>query len=266
MAPGLNFTTNTTCLTTTSKAKLRFLDTTTPAASTTGSTTPTTGAASTPTTTIATNVTYSICPVPNTVCPTDVSGNKVYGDYFNQILTDLKTATGFSTILSIINVQISGAITTVTDSTAPVSTAITVSNISWNASGLVSWTTSYATPLICNYQISSSTAPTFSAIVGCTDSTRCGVAKANASGSSASVNSSSLQALTPGTTYTLYLACKNDVPGSQKQSVVVTAGTYTPPANIPTNSTSSAVVVPGSSSYINSSFILILLCIAFLFN
>ncbi len=49
-------------------------------------------------------------------------------------------------------------------------TAVTSSN----ANGAVSWTATFATSLVCYWQISTNTAPAFRSLKGCTDPSWCG--------------------------------------------------------------------------------------------
>jgi len=184
-------------------------------------------------------------------------------DYFNQLLSDLKTPAGFQTILNIINVQIlTTPVTSVSDATAPNSSLITIANVVWSANGVVSFTLSYTTSIVCYYQVTSGTQPTFAAIQGCTDTTRCGVAT---SGTQNSLPTTGANAFTAGTTFNLYLACYNNIPNPQQQASVINGGSYTSPAATTTTTTPTSTVTASASSTSFSVFYVLLICFSLLF-
>lgn len=216
-APGLNLPTNVTCPTTT-KTRLRFLQ----AGSTTG------------TTTTTTTSTLTVCPVAHPICATDVPSSKPYSDMVTQLANDLKTTALFKTNANIDGVQLNTTTPTViiSDSVTPDITKLTASVTSFAATGAVAWTASYASPLVCNWQISdSTTAPTFSALSGCTDASWCGKSKVGIT--TTTLQTSNLKAFTAGSTYNVYMGCTNDIPMAQRQSAVRSVGSFTIPAVAP---------------------------------
>ena len=96
--PGLTYTssgialpTNLTCTATAPVAKLRFLQTVTQANSTV-LTPSTAGSTVNPSLVNQSNpITFSVCPVQHPTCPSDITGNKIYSDYFNRFIADTKT-------------------------------------------------------------------------------------------------------------------------------------------------------------------------------
>jgi len=242
--PGLTLPSNITCATTTASSRLRFLQTTNlnPATNTT------VNAASS----------LTVCPVPHPICSTDVTGNKVYADYFNQLITDLKTTALFQQNLNINNVNLNATspVLTVTDTVTPDLTKMVTAVTNSNANGAVSWTATFATSLVCYWQISTSTAPTFSSLNGCTDPSWCGNSLVGPV--TTTISTTSLKAFTAGSTYQIYMGCSNNIPFAQLKSIVVSAGSFT----IPTTSTTPVVVVnttTTSSSYVSFSMIVLLL-------
>jgi hypothetical protein len=231
ITPGLNLPDENICVapkTTT----LRFLDTV-------DSTNGTTSTSSTPATTtddlvipVATvennGFLYSVCAIASTVCNTDISGKKLYTDYFNQFKNDLATQDLFKKTLNIIDAQVA-QVNIYDDTKAPDLAALSISNMSNQLTGLVTFTATNATPLKCSYQITTaaaSAAPSFDSILSCTDAL-CGTVKPNLLGSTVSTNANNLKALTPSTTYNIFFACTNDIPYTQKRATVLSVGTFT---------------------------------------
>ena len=260
-APGLMLPNSTYCnVTTAPKSRLRFLDTTT--------------TATTSTTINPANVTaynpavHSVCPVAHPICATDVSGSKNYNDYFTQLITDLKSTDSFKATLSIINVPITQPTIIVTDNVAPDLTKLNFAITSSAKTGSVSWTASYsAGAVVCYWQISAGTnsaAPTFNSVKGCTDPSWCGMFKSSNNTQTYSTNANNLKQFSASTSYTVYLACQNDIPYAQKMSVVQAVGTFTiPPDTVtppPTNTTTT------SSSFVSISITYFVFLLALLFN
>jgi hypothetical protein len=215
---------------------------------------------------------FSVCAVASPSCLTDVSGNKLYTDYFNQLRADLATQELFKKTLNIINAQVS-TVNTYNDITTPALTGLTISPPNAQLSGLVTFTATYPTPLKCNYQISTaaaSAAPSFDAIVSCTDAL-CGVVKPSSYGHTVSTQANNLKALSPSTTYNIFFACTNDIPYAQKRGEVTAAGSFTTPADTTTPTTNctatpSAAGCPTiSAGFIQYSFAAVLMLLAFLF-
>jgi hypothetical protein len=175
---------------------------------------------------------YSVCAVASPACTSDVSGNKLYSDYFNQFKTDLATQELFKTNLNIINAQVA-QVNTYDDTKTPDLAGLNITNVSNQLTGLVTFTATYATPLKCSYQITTtaaSAAPSFDSIISCTDSL-CGTVKPNSFGNTVSTNANNLKALTPSTTYNIFFACTNDIPYAQKRATVIAASSFTTQAS-----------------------------------
>jgi len=254
-APGFAFTQNTTCVptnTTRSKRSLRFLQSTTAAASTPAA------SGSTP----AVTVFYSVCAVPNPICATDANGANLYNAILTQVTSGLKT---LSTTTGNVPIQTTSS---VTDVTAPVGASIVITGLTWQPTGAVTWTATYTTPIVCYYQITSATAPTtIGAIQACTDNTRCGVFRANSKGLTGAIPSTSLNPFTANTAFTMYYGCYNDIPYPQNPSTIQTAGAYTyvPTTTGSTNSTTTTPSTPASTSASKLTFsYLIFLCLLFI--
>jgi len=262
---GLAFPTNITCPASTSKSRLRFLQSSTAAAITN---------------TIVSNITLtavsvSVCPVPGRLCSTDVNGAKLYNDWFTELGTDLKTAALQLTNIGLVNVPLNTTVpyTITTDTTVPNLSNWGVTVTSSSLTGAVSWTGSFTSGLYCYWQIqpSTSTAPTFAAIQGCTDPSWCGTNRFSTTTQSYSTNANSLKAFTAGTTYNIYYACTNDIPGSQQNSIVQSAGTFTFPSNTPTPTNNTCPnpnkTYPNcTSTYIQYSIMVLLILLGILFN
>jgi len=238
-SPGLSLPSNITCLAGTSKAKLRFLQTSTnTGAPITGNSTvltPTTaGSTVNPSLVNQSNpITFSVCPVQHPVCASDVSGNKLYSDYFNQLIADTRTTALFNTNLGIVNVPVNSTLI-VNDNVAPdISKNFVLTLLAWNVNGLVQFSASYTSALRCSWQVAeTSSAPaTGSAVDSCTDTQWCG---RNFSTGTLVANTSTdvnnLKAFGAGKTYGVYLACFNDVPYSTSISNVFST-TFTTPNN-----------------------------------
>jgi hypothetical protein len=238
-SPGLALPSNITCVAGTSKAKLRFLQTTTnTGAPITGNSTvltPTTaGSTVNPSLVNQSNpITFSVCPVQHPVCASDVSGNKLYSDYFNQLIADTRTTALFNTNLGIVNVPVNSTMI-VNDNVAPdISKNFVLTLLAWNVNGLVQFSASYTSALRCSWQVAeTSSAPaTGAAVDSCTDTQWCG---RNFSTGTLVANTSTdvnnLKAFGAGKTYGVYLACYNDVPYSTSISNVFST-TFTTPNN-----------------------------------
>lgn len=254
VAAGLSLPTNTTCPVATTTSRLRFLQ------STTGSTI---NAATN--TTASTPSSVTVCPVAHPVCATDVSGNKSYQDYFNQLMTDLKTTALFKQTLNIDNVNLNAnnPILTVKDIVVPDMTLLSSNVTSFDATGALSFTANFPTPVNCYWMLSSSTTvPSFATVQQCTDAAWCG--STVLSPMTTTVSTTTLKAFSQGSTYQIYMGCTNNVPFAQKLSNVVAAGTFSIPApvipinNNVTNSTTAA-------SFSQLSWMAICFVLAFLF-
>jgi hypothetical protein len=260
--PGVPLPLNITCPATASKARLRFLQTTTNMTTTT-------------TTNTTTPVTVTVCPIPHPICATDAITGKTYSDFFNQLTGDLKTSTLFGTNLNLPNLSLNttNPIITVTDATTPDVTLLNSGILSSAATGAVSWTATFPTPLQCYWQIAdaSAAAPTFTQIQGCTDPSWCGKAKVGPTPTT--ISTSSLKAFTAGSNYNIYMACTNDIPLAQKVSNVRTVGSFniatsgtTTNTNTTTTNTTTTNTTGGSSNFLSLSMMTIILLFAIIFN
>merc|ERR1712151_1160754 len=145
-SPGLQLPTNLTCTASATKSRLRFLQT---ADTTNNSTilTPTDAADK------VNPITFSVCPVQHPVCKTDVSGNKLYSDYFDQLIKDTATTALFNKNLGIVNVPVKETLI-VTDLVAPaISKGFIVKIDSINSNGLVVFNAVFTSALRCSWQI-----------------------------------------------------------------------------------------------------------------
>jgi hypothetical protein len=270
---GVTLPVNITCATTTAKTRLRFLQTstgtTTPA---TGATTTTTPAAATNTTTPVITTTVTVCPIPHPICATDAVSGKTYADFFAQFTGDLKTSALIATNLGVAGTVLntSTPIITVTDAVAPDATKLTVAVTSSAATGAASWTATFPTPVQCFWQITdSTTAPTYSALSGCTDASWCGKSKVGVSATT--ISTTSLKAFTAGSTYQIYMGCTNDIPMAQKTSAVRAVGSFTiaaaPAPTTPTTPTNTTTTntTSGSANFISFSMMAIFLLFGLLF-
>ena len=248
-APGLSLPSNITCVAAASKAKLRFLQTTTgsvaaPITSNSTVLTPTTaGSTVNPSLVNQSNpITFSVCPVQHPVCASDVSGNKLYSDYFNQLIADTRTTALFNTNLGIVNVPVNSTMI-VNDNFAPdVSRNFAVSILSLNANGLVQFSASFTSALRCSWQVTeTSSAPaTGAAVDACTDSQWCGKNfNVGTLVANTSTDINNLKAFGAGKSYGLYIACYNDVPYSTSISNV-----FATSLSIPNNATPVTPVTP----------------------
>jgi hypothetical protein len=254
VAAGLSLPTNTTCPVATTASRLRFLQ------STTGSTI---NAATNTTASTPTSVT--VCPVAHPVCATDVSGNKSYQDYFNQLMTDLKTTALFKQTLNIDNVNLNATnpLLIVKDLVAPDMTLLSSNVTSFDATGALSFTANFPTPVNCYWMLSSSTTvPSFATVQQCTDAAWCG--NNVLSPMTVTISTTTLKAFSQGSTYQIYMGCTNNVPFAQKLSNVVATGTFSIPAPvIPTDNTATNSTVAASFSQL--SWMAICFVLAFLF-
>jgi hypothetical protein len=184
----------------------------------------------------------------------------------------LKTAALIGTNLGISNLSLNTTtpIITVTDSVAPDATKLTVAVASSAATGAASWTASFPTPVQCFWQITdSTTAPTYSALSGCTDASWCGKSKVGVT--STTISTTSLKAFTAGSTYQIYMGCTNDIPMAQKTSAVRAVGSFTiaaapaPVTPTNTNTTNTNTTGSGSANFINFSMMAIFLLFALMF-
>jgi len=275
-------------------SKLRFLQstatntvssTTTPATTTTNNTnitnpTPVTTGTTVIPSTVTENKTivFSVCAIASPNCAKDVSGNKGYIDYFNQLRSDLATPEQFKKTLNIINAQVR-SVSTYSDATAPTITTDTlkITGVTPALTGLVKFKATFPNPLKCYYQIitsASTSAPTFDSLMVCKDAL-CGMFKPSSLGIEVSTSTTNLKALTPNAQYNIFVGCTNDVPYSQKRSTVIVASSFTAPADTTTppvnttcpqgqtfNTTSNSCI---SSEFINFSLALLMI-FAFLFN
>ena len=238
-SPGVSLPSNLTCSASATKSRLRFLQTTTTTTDTKNTTilTPTSASSNVnPSLVNQSNpITFSVCPVQHPVCTSDVSGNKLYSDYFDQLIADTRTTALFNKNLGIVNVPVNNTLT-VTDLIAPDISKNFVSEVtSINANGLIVFNAKFTSALRCSWQIAdSSAAPaTGTAITTCTDSQWCGSKlKVGTLVSNAATDINNLKAFSSGKSYALYFACLNDVPYSTSVSNV-----YSIPLSIPNNVT-----------------------------
>jgi len=252
-SPGLELPNNLTCTATATKSRLRFLQTAS-ADTTNNSTvlTPTTASSTVnPSLVNQSNpITFSVCPVQHPVCKSDVSGNKLYSDYFDQLIADTKTTALFNKNLGIVNVPVNNTLI-VTDLVAPDITknfVVQVSSI--NSNGLIVFNSKFTSALRCSWQIAdSSAAPaTGSAIAGCTDTQWCGSNfQVGTLVSNAATDINNLKAFSSGKSYALYFACFNDVPYSTSVSNIFQTALSVPNNNVtpvtpvtPTNNTTTS--------------------------
>jgi len=274
MSPGLSLPTNITCPTTTASSRLRFLQTT----NTTNTTvTPTTNTTTT-NTTVSTLISYNLCPVAHPICATDVTTTKsfrmlasttasqAYSAIVSQIMNSLKTPALFKTTLNLSNVPLNAlnAVAIVSDSVAPDATKFSPSVVSSNINGAASWLASYATKIQCFWMIADAsvvtTTPVYTVLEGCTDPSWCGTSMVGPGVTS--LSTTSMKPFTAGSTYNIFMECKNNIPGATMRSTVVSAGTFTIPAAVvaPTNSTVTPVVTSSAAAgYISFSMTLMFL-------
>jgi hypothetical protein len=253
-SPGISLPANLTCTASAAKTKLRFLQTTNSTV-TVSSVTPTTaGSTVNPSLVNQSNpITFSICPVQHPVCPSDVSGNKLYSDYFNQLITDTRTTALFNTNLGIVNVPVNNTLI-VNDNVVPdISKNFVVSNVDSNPNGFVRFSATHTSALRCSWQITeTSAAPTTGAQVdGCTDTQWCGKNfYVGTLPATASTNAMDPKPFTAGKTYGLYMACFNDVPYSTSISGVSFTPLSIPNNSVPTTPTNPTTpVTPTGSEY-----------------
>jgi hypothetical protein len=266
-SPGLQLPTNLTCTASATKSRLRFLQTAT-ADTTNNSTilTPTDAADKVnPSKVNQSNpITFSVCPVQHPVCATDVSGNKLYSDYFDQLIKDTATTALFNKNLGIVNVPVKETLI-VTDLVAPaISKGFTVKIDSINSNGLVVFNAVFTSALRCSWQIAdSSAAPaTGAAIVGCTDTQWCGKNfQVGTIVSNAATNIDNLKAFSSGKSYALYFACLNDVPYSKSVSNIFQTALAVPnnTPTTPTTPTNTSVVEPISAGFNVFSYAILLI-------
>jgi len=222
------------------------------------------------------NVTYNVtttltvCPIAHPICATDVSGNKLYADYFNQLIGDLKTSALFLQNMNINNVRLNttNPVLIVNDVVVPDITKLMASVTNSAVTGAASWMATYATPVNCFWQISdATTAPTFAALKGCTDPSWCGTSKVGPNG--ATISTTVLKAFTAPATYQIYMGCTNDIPLPQKQSAVRAVATFSTPAPPVVSPSTPAVVINSttiSSSFVNFSMVALILVLSMIFN
>jgi hypothetical protein len=243
-SPGLYLPNNITCTATSTKTRLRFLQNT-PVVNTNNTILTPTTASSTVNPSLVNQsnpITFSICPIQHPVCNSDVSGNKLYSDYFNQMIEDTKSTALFNKNLGIVNVPVNNTLI-VTDNVAPdISKNFQVEIKSINSNGLVLFSAKFTSALRCSWQIAdSSAAPaTGAAISSCTDSQWCGSGfQVGTLVSTAATNINNLKAFSSGKSYALYFACFNDVPYSTTVSNV-----FSTPLSIPNSGTPVTPVTP----------------------
>ena len=256
-SPGIKLPNNLTCTASATKSRLRFLQTT-PADTTNNSTilTPTTASSSVnPSLVNQSNpITFSVCPVQHPVCNSDVSGNKLYSDYFDQMIADTKTTALFNKNLGIVNVPVNNTLI-VTDLVAPdISKNFVAEVTSINSNGLIVFNAKFTSALRCSWQISdSSAAPaTGSAITSCTDNQWCGSNfQVGTLVSNAATDINNLKAFSSGKSYALYFACLNDVPYSTSVSNI-----YSTPLSVPNNNptTPTTPTTPSNTTDISAGF------------
>jgi len=275
-SPGLALPTNLTCIANLAKSKLRFLQTTntttplTPANNSTVLTPTTAGSSVNPSLVNQSNpITFSVCPVQHPVCSSDVSGNKLYSDYFNQLIADTKTTALFNINLGIVNVPVNNTLI-VNDNIAPdISKNFTLNILSLNANGLVQFSASYTSALKCSWQIAdTSTAPVSGAAIdSCNDTQWCGKnVNFGTLVSNTSTDGNNLKAFTPGKSYSLYVACYNDVPYSTSISNVINTplSISNPVTPATPTSTTNTTLIPSSADFSSFNYAILLILALFI--
>jgi len=183
-----------------------------------------------------------------------VSGNKLYSDYFDQMIADTKTTALFNKNLGIVNVPVNNTLI-VTDLVAPdISKNFVAEVTSINSNGLIVFNAKFTSALRCSWQISdSSAAPaTGSAITSCTDNQWCGSNfQVGTLVSNAATDINNLKAFSSGKSYALYFACLNDVPYSTSVSNI-----YSTPLSVPNNNptTPTTPTTPSNTTDISAGF------------
>jgi len=232
-SPGLELPSNLTCTATATKSRLRFLQ---PNTAATNSTKVLSGTDATtkvnPRLVNESNpITFSVCPIQHPVCTSDVSGNKLYTDYFDQLIADTKTQALFKKNLGIVNVPVNNTLI-VTDATTPdISKNFVVTINSIRADGLMIFSAKFTSALRCSWQIAdSSAAPaTGSAVASCTDTQWCGQNfRVGTLVSATATDPNNLKAFSKGKSYALYFACFNDIPYSTSVSNIFSTPLSTP--------------------------------------
>ena len=264
---GISLPNNLTCSASATKLRLRFLQTTDPNTNSNSTILTPTSASSNVNPSLVNQsnpITFSVCPIQHPVCTSDVSGNKLYSDYFDQLIEDTKTTALFNKNLGIVNVPVNNTLT-VTDLVAPdISKNFLAEVTSINPNGLVVFNTKFTSALRCYWQIAdSSAAPaTGTAITTCTDTQWCGSRlKVGTLVSNAATDINNLKAFSSGKSYALYFACLNDVPYSTSVSNIypiplsIPNGGVTPPIS-PINPTTTN---PSSSGFNVFSYAIILI-------
>merc|ERR1711976_1068429 len=258
--PGLSFAKNITCPVSSSRRKLRFLQDTTAATEKKQEIPQEISKVDVP-------AFLTVCPIPNPICGTDSAGNKSYDDYFTQFTNDLKTNKLFKDNLNIDNVFLNTAtpIITVDDSSSPDLSKLEKENLSHDDSGNFSIKITYPnSPLKCNWTTSDKKL-TFAQMKACTDAAWCG--KSDVGPQKIEIKPKQNKAFTPGSSYNLYLGCENDVPNSQKQSEVVSLGSFSikkPEEN--NNQKNSTDPNTTSANFLNFSIFGLLLVFSMIFN
>ncbi len=148
------------------------------------------------------------------------------------------------------------------DSISPNVTNLIITNFTFTMNGYVSWTVKSDTPLYCRWLYRTDVfeaLPSFNHIFNCRTA-NCGLSRPNAYGTVASTDPTNLYPLANQTTYNLFYACYNDVPGAVKKSNVDKIYSWTTLGDKKnTNQT-----IPISSGYLRYAFsILILFLILF---
>jgi len=251
VSEGLAFSENTTCVKSSSKRRLRFLQ----------------GSSEEPSPKSGDSIVdvaafLTVCAVPDKICPTDATGNKTYNDYITQFRTDLSSNKSFKDNLNIDNVLLSNT-DLVTDAEAPDMTKLVIGELTNAIDGSWSVELSIDTASKCYWQLSDGAQPSFKDIKNCTDPSWCGSVQLGPK--KTKVKTDKLKAFSKGTTYNAWAACNNDVPNASKDSVVVSVGKFTTEAD---QSPVSPVdpVTPVSAGFINASIFGLLLIIALIFN
>ena len=179
----------------------------------------------------------------------------------------MKTTANFVTNLNIQNVPINNTLS-VTDAVAPILANLKLNVNSFNVNGSVQWSIIHTSSLNCFWQITESTTPpTNTNIVACTDASWCGNVRVTALGAVSTTNSNNLKSFTVGKNYGIYHACYNDIPYPQNLSTVQSvtfsipsaSTTVTPVTNVTSNNNTTV-----SSSFISNSYLIVFILLSLL--
>jgi hypothetical protein len=176
---------------------------------------------------MSSSISHVVCPIPTSLCSTDAGPTNTYATQFSSFTNSISTN---SLLRKAVNspsasLDTSYPVVTITDSSTLDISKLTVEIGSRNRFGQFMMTASYPTPALCYWQISTiNTAPSFSSIASCTDSSWCGVAELGPVSFIIKVVNEREFAF--DTSYYVYFGCSNDVPYSTSTSSVVSIGNF----------------------------------------